>query len=140
MNRQHSRTSSYAPLRVLTYSSNAEVRIRVQQALGRSLDSGIAPLDYVDAATPAAVIRETTSGMIDLAVLDGEARPFGGLGLARQLKDELLHYLPIVAITARADDAWLAAWARVDAVVSYPVDPVALRHTVTPLLRDRMLV
>jgi CheY-like chemotaxis protein len=134
------RASSYAPLRVLVYSSNAEVRSRIQGALGPLPDSGIAPLDFVHSATHASVLQTITSGSIDLAVLDGEATPCGGIGLAKQLKDELLHYLPLVLITARPDDAWLASWARADAVVSHPVDPVELRCKVVPLLRGRMLV
>jgi DNA-binding response OmpR family regulator len=82
----------------------------------------------------------TATGSIDLAILDGEATPCGGIGLAKQLKDELLQYLPIVVITARPDDAWLASWSRADAVVSHPVDPLELRAELLPLLRDRMLV
>lgn len=138
--RHPGRASSYAPLRVLVYSSNAGVRRRVQQALGRVPDGDIAPLDFVDAATQAVVVQMMTSGSIDLAVLDGEATPSGGIGLAKQLKDELLQYLPIVLIIARPDDAWLASWARADAVVSHPVDPVELRRVVLPLLHGRMLV
>jgi CheY-like chemotaxis protein len=136
---QTDRASSYAPLRVLVYSSNSEVRTWVQHALGRVPDRGIAPLDFVEAATHATVTSEMASGSIDLAVLDGEATPCGGIGLAKQLKDELLQYLPIVVITARHDDAWLVSWARADAAVSHPVDPVELRRKVLPLLHSRML-
>jgi CheY-like chemotaxis protein len=132
--------SLFTPLRVLVYSSNADVRTRIQSALGRLPDSAVAPLDFVEAATAAAVLRITATGSIDLAILDGEATPCGGIGLAKQLKDELLQYLPIVVITARPDDAWLACWSRADAVVSHPVDPLELRAEVLPLLRDRMLV
>ena len=116
------------------------MRVRVQRILGRRPDSKIAPLDFVETATVAAAIRAIASGSIDLAVLDGEATPYGGLGLAKQLKDELLQYLPVVVITARPDDAWLARWARVDAAVSHPVDAVELRAVVLPLLRGRMMV
>jgi DNA-binding response OmpR family regulator len=130
----------YAPIRVLVYSSNAGVRMRVQRALGRMPDSRTAPLDFVDAATQAAVMNELATGTIDLVVLDGEAAPYGGIGLAKQLKDELLQCPPIVVITARRDDAWLAQWSNADAVVSHPVDPIALRATAVPLLRSRMFV
>ncbi|RDH73991.1 response regulator [Mycolicibacterium moriokaense] len=139
MKRQHGRTSSYAPLRILVYSSNAAVRARVKQALGPMPAGDLAPLDFVDAATHPALTRLMESGSIDLAVLDGEATPCGGIGAAKQLKDELLQYLPIVVITARRDDAWLAGWAKADAVVSHPVDPVQLRERVIPLLHGRML-
>ena len=140
MMRDAGRASSYAPLRVLVYSSNAEVRRRIRGVLGPRPDRDIAPLDFVDSATHASVLQTMASGSIDLAVLDGEATPCGGIGLAKQLKDELLQYLPILVITARPDDAWLASWARADAVVSHPVDQVELRCKVVPLLRGRMLV
>ena len=130
----------YAPLRVLVYSSDADVRIRVLQALGRMPDSRAAPVDFAATATQAAVIQKMASGTIDLVVLDGEAAPCGGIGLAKQLKDELLQCPPVVVITARRDDAWLAEWSKADAVVSHPVDPVALRETVVPLLRSRLIV
>ena len=130
----------YAPLRVLVYSSNADVRMRVQQALGRIPDSRTAPLDFIDTATQAAVIQEIATGMIDVIVLDGETAPCGGIGLAKQLKDELLQCPPIVVITARRDDNWLARWSRADVVVSRPIEPVALRETLVPLLRSRLIV
>ncbi|MDX1882137.1 hypothetical protein [Mycolicibacterium sp. 120270] len=133
------RPSSYAPLRILVYSSNADTRMRVRNAIGRTPDGDIAPVEFVDAATHEVVLRAMMSDAVDLAVLDGEATPCGGIGLAKQLRDELLQYLPIVVITARPDDAWLASWARADVVVSHPVDPVELRHAILPLLRGRML-
>jgi CheY-like chemotaxis protein len=132
--------SLYAPLRVLVYSSNADVRVRVQQALDLMPDSRTAPLDFVDTATQAAVIQEMTSGTIDLVVLDAEAAPCGGIGLAKQLKDELLQCPPIVVITARPDDSWLAQWSKADLVVSHPIDPFVLIETVVPLLRSRLIV
>ncbi len=138
--REACRAYFFTPLRVLVYSSNADVRTRIQRALGRLPDSAVTPLDFVETATAAAVLRMTATSSIDLAVLDGEATPCGGIGLAKQLKDELLQYLPIVLIIARPDDAWLASWSRADAMVSHPVDPLELRAQVLPPLRDRMLV
>lgn len=133
------RTSSYAPLRVLVYSSDPGVRVSVRNAIGEWPDREIAPVDFVDTATQEAAVCEMSRRGVDLAILDGEATPLGGLGLCKQLKDELRQYMPIVVITARPDDAWLARWSRADAVVSRPVDPVVLRQKVTPLLRGRMV-
>jgi DNA-binding NarL/FixJ family response regulator len=124
--------------RVLVYSSNADIRTRVKQALGRMPDSGSAPIDFVEAATHPAVIREMTFGEIDLVIADGEASPSGGMGLARQLKDELAQCPPIVVITARQDDAWLADWSGADAVVSRVLDPIVLKEAVVLLLRGRL--
>lgn len=138
--READRANFFTPLRVLVYSSNAETRMQVQRGLGRSPDAAIAPLEFLEIATAAAVLQTTASASIDLAILDGEATPCGGIGLAKQLKDELLHYLPIVVLTGRPDDAWLASWARADAVLSHPLDPFELRAEVLPLLHSRMLV
>ncbi len=130
----------YAPLRVLVYSSNADFRIKVHRALGRTPDIYAAPLDFVDTATQAAVTGEMASATIDLVVLDGEAAPCGGIGLAKQLKDELTQCPPIVVVTARADDAWLAGWSKADAVAAYPIDPIVFRQMAVPLLRGRLIV
>jgi CheY-like chemotaxis protein len=137
--RHAGRASLYAPLRVLVYSSNAGVRMQVQQALGRLPDNLTAPLDFTETATQPAVLAEMASGKIDLAVLDAEATPSGGIGLAKQLKDELLQCPPTVVITARADDAWLADWSGADAVLSRPLEAIGLRNIVIPLLRSRLI-
>lgn len=139
MMRDAGRPSLYAPLRVVVYSSNAAMRMRVKQALGSLPDKCTAPVIFIDTATQPAVDQELASGGTDLVILDAEATPSGGIGLAKQLKDELLQCPPIVVVFARVDDAWLADWSRADAVVSRPIDPIALRETVIPLLRSRLI-
>jgi hypothetical protein len=74
---------------------------------------------------------------VDLLVLDGEASPAGGLGIARQLKDEIEDCPPTCVVIARAADRWLAAYARVDATLLHPLDPVTTAQTVATLLRQR---
>ena len=75
-------------------------------------------------------------GLINaLAILDGEAVPAGGFGLAKQLKDEIADCPPIVVLIIRVADAWLATWSRADATVMYPVDPVRLPTAVAEVLR-----
>ena len=138
--RHAGRTSLYAPLQVLVYSSDASIRIKVQQALGQFPYTGTPPLDFVSIATQPALLAEMASGRIDLVILDAEAAPSGGIGLAKQLKDELLQCPPVVVITARPDDAWLADWSGADGVVCRPIDPIAIRQTVIPLLRSRLIV
>ena len=63
-------------------------------------------------------------------MLDGEAAPAGGLGIARQLKDEVDDCPPIVVVIARAADRWLAAYAKVDATLTHPLDPMTTGQTV----------
>ncbi|MCW2818084.1 MAG: putative response regulatory protein [Marmoricola sp.] len=78
------------------------------------------------------------SGAIDLAILDGEAAPAGGLGIAKQLKDEIFRCPPLLVLTGRVQDNWLATWSRADAAVAHPLDPVELAEAVIALLRPRL--
>jgi DNA-binding response OmpR family regulator len=80
------------------------------------------------------VLQQMDSGTIDLAILDGEAVPAGGMGIAKQLKDEIYRCPPILVLTGRPQDAWLATWSRADGAVPHPLDPMLLAQTVLRLL------
>lgn len=122
-------------LRILVYSSNVQTRERVMRALGKQLHPDLPELSYVEVATGPMVVRTMDQGGIDLAILDGEATPTGGMGIAKQLKDELEICPPLLVLTGRPDDAWLATWSRAEAAVSHPIDPIVLGKTVLGLLR-----
>jgi len=124
-------------LTILLYSSDRNTRENVRLAIGRKVASDLPPVRVVEVATQPAVLTSMDAGGIDLAVLDGEAVP-GGMGLCRQLKDEIVRCPPILVLTGRADDAWLATWSRADGVVSHPVDPIRLPAVVAGLLRPRV--
>ncbi|WP_072688037.1 Rv3143 family two-component system response regulator [Rhodococcus marinonascens] len=125
-------------LRVLVYSDNANTRQKVVLALGRRPHPDLPELEYVEVATAAVVIRRMDAGGIDLAVLDGEAVPAGGMGIAKQLKDEIDRCPPILVLTGRPDDAWLASWSRAEAAVPHPIDPLRLAEAVIALLKTRL--
>ncbi|WP_077085903.1 hypothetical protein [Mycobacterium rhizamassiliense] len=127
--------ASTIALRILVYSSNVQTRERVMRALGKQLAPDLPELSYVEVATGPAVVRTMDEGAIDLAILDGEAAPTGGMGIAKQLKDELAVCPPLVVLTGRPDDAWLANWSRAEAAVPHPIDPIVLGKTVLGLLR-----
>jgi DNA-binding response OmpR family regulator len=122
-------------LRILVYSNNVKTREDVMRALGKHLHPELPELSYLEVATGPMVIQQMDAGGIDLAILDGEATPTGGMGIAKQLKDELAVCPPILVLTGRADDAWLATWSRAEASVPHPVDPLVLGRTVLGLLR-----
>ena len=122
-------------LRILVYSDNAKTREQVMRALGKHLHPDLPELTYLEVATGPMVVRQMDQGGIDLAILDGEATPTGGMGIAKQLKDELATCPPIVVLTGRSDDAWLANWSRAEAAVPHPLDPIVLGRTVLGLLR-----
>jgi DNA-binding response OmpR family regulator len=117
------------------YSNNAQTREAVMLALGKQVHPDLPELSYVEVATAPTVIQRIDAGGIDLAILDGEATPVGGMGIAKQLKDEVSSCPPIVVLTGRPDDAWLASWSRAEAAVPHPVDPIRLSRTVLELLR-----
>ncbi|GAA2635972.1 hypothetical protein GCM10010399_81050 [Dactylosporangium fulvum] len=119
---------------VLLYSDDPEVRDRMRLAIGTrpAVDLSV---KFVDASTYAEVVKLVDDTDIDLLVLDGEATPGGGLGIARQLKDEIADAPPVVLAIARAADRWLASYARVEGTIMYPLDPVTTGETVAGLLR-----
>ncbi|WP_284231193.1 Rv3143 family two-component system response regulator [Mycobacterium antarcticum] len=123
-------------LKILVYSDNARTRDQVRGALGKRVHPDLPELEYLDVATAPVVVGTLDEGGIDLAILDGEATPVGGLGLAKQLKDEVAHCPPILVLTGRPDDAWLANWSRAEAAVPHPIDPIRLGEAVAGLLRS----
>jgi DNA-binding response OmpR family regulator len=125
-------------LKVLVYSDDRTVRRAVITALGTRPDPELPELEFVEVATGPVVTRAADAGGMALLILDGEAAPEGGMGLARQLRDEIYRCPPILVLTGRPQDAWLATWCRADAVVGHPIDPGQLAETVATLLRRRV--
>ena len=127
-------------LNVLIYSDDATVREAVKLALGSRPAPELPRINFVECATEPVVIRQMDSGTIDLAILDGEAAPAGGLGICRQLKDEIFNCPPVLVLTGRPADGWLATWSRAEAAVPHPIDPVVLAETVATLIRRRQAI
>lgn len=120
--------------RILLYSDDRTVREQVRLAVGPRLRAHAPAIEWAEAATPAAVVTAADAGGWDLLVLDGEADKAGGMGLARQLKNEVYECPPILVLTGRAEDAWLASWSLADAVVPRPLDAVSVQAAVAGLL------
>lgn len=121
-------------LNVLVYSDDANVRQVVRTSLGRRPSADISDVEIVECATAPAVIKKADSQKFDLMILDGEAAPAGGLGICRQLKEEIFQCPPVLVLVGRADDRWLATWSKADAVVAHPIDPRALVAAALELL------
>ena len=122
-------------LLVLVYSDNAKVRNTVKTSIGRRPTEDISDVEIYDVATEPALIKVMDSKKFDLVILDGEAAPAGGLGVCRQLKDEIYNCPPILVLVARPDDRWLATWSKADAIVAHPIDPRALVKAVINLIK-----
>jgi DNA-binding response OmpR family regulator len=121
---------------VLLYSDDVAVRDVIRLAIGPRPAADLS-IEFVDASTWEECRRLLDDYEIDLMILDGEAAPAGGLGIARQTKDEYAEPPPTCVVLARAADRWLAAFAQVDATLMYPLDPVVTGQTIAGLLRER---
>jgi DNA-binding response OmpR family regulator len=124
-------------MKVLVYSDDSHTRAAVITALGKRPHPDLPEVEYVECATEPVVVATMDAGGIDLAILDGEAVPAGGMGIARQLKDEIFQCPPIVVLTGRPEDGWLATWSRAEAAVPHPLDPIELAETVVGILKSR---
>ena len=128
---------------ILVYSDDSQTRSAIIDALGRRVTAEGPPISSREVATEPALrgyldasVREIARGEpgISLIILDGEATPAGGMGIARTIKDEIFNAPKTLLIIGRADDAWLASWSRADAVISHPIDPFVLAGAVARLL------
>ena len=126
--------SDASRLKILVYSDDADTRDQVILALGRRPHPDLPEAEYVEVATEPVVLQQMDSGTVALAILDGEAVPAGGMGIAKQLKDEIYRCPPLLVLTGRPQDAWLATWSRADAAVPHPIDPLLLAEAVNRLL------
>ncbi len=131
---------------IIVYSDDSSVRTSIVSALGARVAKDLAEHEIHEFATGAALRAYVDSKNLagafraDLFILDGEAAQEGGLGMARQLKDEVFNCPPILVITGRKEDKWLAAWSLADASVVHPIDPFTLAKTAAELLRGTTIV
>lgn len=119
---------------VLLYSDDEKVRERMRLAVGARPAADLA-VSFVEASDQRDVMNHADSGDVDLLLLDGEAWPAGGMGIAHQVKEEITDPPVTVVVVGRDADRWLAAWSLADAVMSHPMDPVTTAGAVADLLR-----
>ncbi|CAB4764645.1 MAG: hypothetical protein F2717_01820 [Actinobacteria bacterium] len=128
--------SQAGKLVITVYSDDSTVRQSVIAALGKQLDKQLAPHEIKEFATAAALrLYVDSKKQVDLFILDGEAVPEGGMGVARQLKDEVFNCPPVLIITGRVQDNWLATWSKAEASVTHPIDPFTIAAKCAALLK-----
>lgn len=120
--------------RILLYSDNVDTREQVRLDIGPRLGRGEPEIRWTETATAEAAVKHAEDGTWDLFIFDGETGKVGGMALAHQVKDEIFDCPPVLVITGRPQDAWLAAWSDADAIVSQPLDPAELHTAVAGLL------
>jgi DNA-binding response OmpR family regulator len=120
---------------IATYSDDSTVRDSIKSALGKRISKELPEHEIKEFATAAALrLFVDSKKHIDLFILDGEAVPEGGMGVARQLKDEVFNCPPVLIITGRAQDNWLATWSRAEATITHPIDPFTLARKCAEIL------
>lgn len=120
---------------VLVYSHRADVREQIMLAIGRRPAPDVQRVEYLECESVSDVLMAVDGHRADLMILDGEAQPTGGMGISRQIHMEVASPPPVVLVVRRADDRWLATWAKADAMLIYPLDPVTAGATVAEILR-----
>lgn len=127
--------------KIVVYSDDSTVRETVKRSLGARLAIDLPENEILEFATADALRlfvdskKVGSKTKVDLFILDGEATPEGGMGLARQLKDEIFDCPPTLVLVAREQDAWLAGWSRADGVVTHPIDSFVLAKKVLSLVK-----
>lgn len=127
--------SGVRSVRVLLFSDDRTVRDAVRLAVGRRPARDVEVSSWLECATAPAVTKAVRAGQVDLLVLDGEAAPLGGLGLCRQLKHEVSDCPPVIVLTGRPQDAWLASWSYADHAVPQPIDALSMANAVADVAR-----
>jgi len=130
-------SASAETLTVVVMSHRPEVREAITSAVGRRPAPDLPRLRFEEVSSIGEVLGAADAGRLDLAVLDGEAQPTGGMGVCRQIKNESADPPPVIVVVRRRDDQWLATWSRADAVLVQPLDPLTAAETVASVLRDR---
>jgi DNA-binding response OmpR family regulator len=130
---------STSALKILVFSHRPEIREAIITAVGYRPAPDLGRVDYLETSTIEDVLFVVDNERIDLAILDGEAQPTGGMGISRQLKNEITDCPPIVVAVRRRDDRWLATWSQADAVIVHPLDPLAAAETVAEVLHEHHL-
>ncbi len=81
---------------IALYSDDSAVRASVISALGKQIDPTLTNHEIKEFATADALrLYVDSKKQVDLFVLDGEAVPEGGMGVARQLKDEVFKWVQL---------------------------------------------
>jgi DNA-binding response OmpR family regulator len=120
---------------ILVFSDDPAVRERVRMAIGRRPAPDVGKVVWLEASTGEDVVDAVDAGKADVLILDAEAQPTGGMGISRQLKNEIDHCPPVCLLLARDADRWLAKWSQAEATITHPIDPVRAAAVVADLLR-----
>ena len=119
---------------ILLYSDNAKTRRAVRLAVGNAIGMRDVQIQWTEVATAEVAMGEAEASVFDLVICDNETAKLGGVGLIRQMRNELDWQPVALLIIARQQDAWLGAWSEADGAIMHPIDPFELRQMVAEML------
>lgn len=120
--------------RILVFSADIDKRHAVVNGVGIRAAKDLPTIEWSEAATPFGTKKLVENNDFDLLILDAETTKEGGMSVAQELKNTVEKLPPIIFLTARQQDSWLATWAGAAATISDPLDPIELQETVADLL------
>jgi len=120
---------------ILVFSDDITRRRAVTEGVGLRASADTPRITWTEAATAFGVRDAFDQQDFALLILDAEAKKEGGMSIAQDLRETRDGVPPLVFLTARAQDEWLATWAGATATVSDPIDPIVLQETVAEVLR-----
>ncbi|OKL53022.1 hypothetical protein BSZ39_11720 [Bowdeniella nasicola] len=120
---------------VLIYSDDSTTRADVIGAVGRRAARGLPMIRWDETATAAAVQSKVAENDYAFLVLDGEAAKVGGMGLCKELKQEVFNCPPILVLIGRPQDTWLAHWSEADDILAAPLNPRDVQEKIAEIQR-----
>ena len=120
---------------ILVFSDDITRRRAVTEGVGLRASADTPLITWTEAATAFGVRDAFDQGDFALLVLDAEAKKEGGMSIAQDLMETREDVPPVVLLTARPQDDWLASWAGACATVPDPLDPLVLQETIAEALR-----
>lgn len=125
---------SESSARILVFSGDAAKRRAVIKGVGVRASKNSPTIEWSEAATPFGARELVENTDFALLILDAETTKEGGMSLAHELANTIDTVPPIIFLTARQQDDWLATWAGGAAAIPDPLDPLTLQETVADLL------
>ena len=114
---------------ILVFSDDKDRRLAVVNGIGLRASKDTPRIEWVEAATGFGVRDAFDQQDFAMLILDAEAKKEGGMSIAQDLRETRDDVPPIVFLTARPQDEWLATWAGAAARVADPIYPINLQET-----------
>lgn len=120
--------------KILVFSDNADTRQAIIDGVGIRASKDTPLIQWFEAATAFGAIEVFKDNNLDLMIFDAEVQKHGGMGVAHEIIDTFDNVPPVIILTARQQDNWLATWAGATEVISAPYSPIQLQESVARLL------